>query len=834
MQYTITSPKTGKTQTVDEEMKYQLMEGLGYPDSAFRPVPVTAPLADTPRVQPTVRESTQAGLDAVSGAGKYVPPKKRSSVSVSDFASPLRVVDMLTKPIRDRVAADPTSPLAETVRDFFPATAKAVEERGSKLPLWAGVRDVATLPMRAGAEVVMNAADMFAGQPVIPGKMRAPTKAINDYGEAGFLPTAAAEATEDPTFLPTLALGAPTGLLKTAALGLGLGAGTYGTHVADRYQLEGQGFRDALANETGSQVAQDVMPLVLPLALKGAGTALKSDFNPLTWFGRNLGKAGKERAYELMTAAVKPPPALKGGSVHEGFTEGIRGSIEGKPILPMLIPEGTRSVKEIPENYLKLKAKHTAGIEPAMKALEDAGVRVDRNKVFEAARNAMVEEQAKGTKRAFTHTQQQKALGELFDRLYVHEDPILQRWASSLRAGLKGEHGFVPPKPVAYDVTSFNRVPRVTTRELTEAERAIMTPEEIAAFTAEEGANRVKALEGLSSQRRITPEQYGKLLESGTISPARHENLPFDLKAKLGPRPEKSIPGSYTQPLYEFPTGELKPLGHAFEYAPLGPRFGQNLKSNLYQEAYKNLDEPDLAIEEVARHAAAEIRRQLTEPSELTLESVLGAHRARKAAPSYKYESKLPSETFDPSDVERLFAGPGDGLTANEARALYKAEMQKVAPIYAMGDAMERAKHTLPNRFDESKFRHSFWDLFKGPSAARGYLQYEPGYIRGVHNYGEMTEPMARRAAAFLAGIDNLAQSSSKVKSAVGKSAKGLARLGAAAASAKAPLGVAGARAKYGADRDEEMDVGSLSAILQLASDVAKSDTTKTKSKKEK
>lgn len=599
---------------------------------------------------------------------------------------------------------------------------------------WTVTRDIATLPLRTvsgiGAALGEAGGQAFgSGTRPVPEAIPAALQAYMDAMQSpeasvaeargGRLSQAMGATANDPLTLPLMAVAPGRSLPGILGKGALMGGATYGTHVLDR-AAGGAGIGESFGGETGGQLVQDVLPTALPLAFRGAGAVL----SPIA---ENFGQRGVEHAYRMVRSMIKPASIAKGGQIAEGYeegmrgtipglvpgseaaldagaAEGLRGAVAGREIFPELVKRDTRNVPEIVENYNRLKAEIDAGFDPALAQLTTSGVRVPRVPILRAIDEGLQVQTAQG--KGWPLADRERALDFVKQQLFTHDDPAMVAFADQIeRARTRAlkmpnserAHAFASflPKPAAYQVLDLLPPP---------------------AKASTDPAARLAELEALIDGRRLTPAEHAARVAAA---------------AETG-TPVKSIP------LYELPSGELRPLNEATRFEPLMPRTAQNLKSNLFEEAFKRGSEQDRAKETAARIAGEQLKRYLTEPAAHTLEGfpntfsgVVRAHRAASAEqPIAGVTSKLERS---PSPYDYLGSAP----TAEQVAALgaFKAQLARSQPIYAMQEAMKRAE-TAKNRYAFSLLRAA-----SGPfDEFRAWAQENPGMARLAYDFGKKTQ----------------------------------------------------------------------------------------------
>lgn len=559
---------------------------------------------------------------------------------------------------------------------------------------WTITRDIATLPLRTVAGIGAAAGEL-AGQAVGSGSRPVPA-ALQAYMDAmqspeasvaeargGRLSQAMGATANDPLTLPLMAVAPGRSLPGILGKGALMGGATYGTHVLDR-AAGGAGIGESFGGETGGQLVQDVLPTALPLAFRGAGAVL----SPIA---ENFGQRGVEHAYRMVRSMIKPASIAKGGQIAEGYEEGMRGAVAGREIFPELVKRDTKNVPEIIENYQRLKAEIDAGFDPALAQLTTSGIRVPRVPILRAVDEGLRAQTAQG--KGWPLADRERALDFVKQQLFTHDDPAMVAFADQIARARAGAGKL--PKPAAYQVLD-------------------LLPPPVRAST--DPAARLAEIEASVAGARLTPEEYAARAASA---------------AETG-TPIKSIP------LYQLPGGELRPLEQATRFEPLMPRTAQNLKSNLFEEAFKRGSEQDRAKETAARIAGEQLKRYLTEPAAHTLEGfpntfsgVVRAHRAaRTEQPIAGVTSKIENA---PSPYDYLGSAP----TAEQVAALgaFKAQLARSQPIYAMQEAMERAE-TAKNRYAFSLLRAA-----SGPfDEFRAWAQENPGMARLAYDFGKKTQ----------------------------------------------------------------------------------------------
>lgn len=586
---------------------------------------------------------------------------------------------------------------------------------------WTVTRDIATLPLRTvsgiGAALGEAGGQAFgSGTRPVPEAIPAALQAYMDAmqspaasvaeAQGNLAARAAADVANDPLTLPLAAVAPGRSFPGIIGKGMGMGAATYGTHVLDR-SASGAGIGDALTGETKGQIAQDVAPTLIPLAFRTAG-ALAAPV------AENFGKRGVEHAYQMVRSMVKPPAAARGGQIASGYeegmrgtipglvpgseaaldagaAEGLRGAVAGREIFPELVKRDTRNVPEIVENYNRLKAEIDAGFDPALAQLTVSGIRVPRVPILRAVDEGLQQQTAQG--KGWPLADRERALEFVKGQLFTHDDPAMVAFADQIARAKAGAGKL--PKPAAYQVLDLLPPP---------------------AKASTDPAARLAELEALIDGKRLTPAEHAARVAEA---------------AKTGST-VKSIP------LYELPSGELRPLNEATRFDPLTPRVAQNIKSNMFEEAFKRSAEQDRAKETAARIAGEQLKRYLTEPAAHTVEgfpkTLVGVAQAARARTSEQPIAGVTSKIENvPSPYDIYSQAPTDEQVA--ALAAFKHQLAQAQPIYAMQEAMKRAD-VAKNRYAFSLLRSA-----AGPVGEfRAWAQENPGMARLAYDFGKRTQ----------------------------------------------------------------------------------------------
>jgi hypothetical protein len=312
-----------------------------------------------------------------------------------------------------RVTAGPgawdraVSALGGVAEDIFPSVVAQARSGGSApwagipglagspgLPAWAGIRDAATLIPRMAA-ASGTALGEYAGNPdaTILSALEQGANTLRDpvgATEAGIPGSTAARIgagmANDPTTLPMAFMPAGRGVLGAIAAGGKMGAGTYASHVLDRYGLGGQSLPDALTGETLGQAAQDVLPIIAPPMLRYIQQGVGEVVSPLLKY---MGKPGVEKARQIVTSIFKTAPQIKQGQTWEGLQKTLAGSINGEPIFPQIVTHETHNIPDVVKNYDALHASVNQGYDPTLDALGKEGIRVPARAIVDATENEL-------------------------------------------------------------------------------------------------------------------------------------------------------------------------------------------------------------------------------------------------------------------------------------------------------------------------------------------------------------------------------------------------------------------------------------------------------------
>jgi len=345
--------------------------------------------------------ASPGGDDLGSDWGKGAPVVRRSKAKTTPAPRPaLTAPDSTIQQTapgqfsgETRVTADPSAwdqfknSVGNVTRDIFPNVVQQAEN-GNAFPAWAGIRDAATIVPRIAA-ATGTALGEYAGNPdaTAASSLEQGANTLRDpirETEAATPNTLArigAGMANDPTTLPMAFMPAGRGVLGAMIAGGRMGAGTYGAHVLDRYGLEGQSAKDALTGETLGQAAQDILPIVLPPALRYGQKTAGEILSPLVKY---VGARGVEKARQMVTSMFKTAPQIKQGQTWEGLQSTLAGNVNGKPIFPQIVTEETHNVPDVVNNYKALFGKVKEGFDPTLDALEKEGVRIPARPIVNA------------------------------------------------------------------------------------------------------------------------------------------------------------------------------------------------------------------------------------------------------------------------------------------------------------------------------------------------------------------------------------------------------------------------------------------------------------------
>lgn len=666
-------------------------------------------------------------------------------------------------------AEQDNSPHKQTMRAIMPSSMAAAENDADFMRRAAtGARDALTLVPRITAGVGGAIADLAAGRgtgsaatAMLQG-MQDPSSLLDitpDNRVGQVIQTAATEAAKDPMTLPLAYFGIGNGLLNTVLRGGALGAATYGTHAADRYIA---GRDDVLSGETGGQLLADVLPAGAPVVTTVGAKVLPHI--PIVGAIPNMVKAaygamgepGKELAYKLATSIVKPLPAHSGGQVAEGFQSGLRDVIDlgagPEPIFPKLINQETHSVGDVYKNYLNLREQVDAGFNPAIAALDQAGVTVPPRAITEAVTEHMRKARvgsvpSAGEVGAMTKAEMDKAVGEVRDLVEKHHDNLpMQDITDAFRTGNPSEY----PIPHHYRLTGKGG--KIT----------ILTPQEYSAKLAK------GTIEAAQSRTDIQKEFVRQMREAGH---------PQDMIDNLFPH--SKVGG--VEPVYEFPVGtgegKLKPMERAFDYDPMTAGRAAQLKTSAQKEAYKRSAEQSLPREEALRKTGEELKAWLTDPykarayeaqrimnptqsSQYTPEQLMTALKTKQAL-----EARM--KAFGKS-AEELLGEPSTSKVA--AHAQYAKQLENAAPIYRLETALERADRVAANRDPLGLAKATVNWLTDPAKAFQASAQRDPAMARLIYDYANatggiknwLTQPGALKPIVDVNGVSGLLRSASR------------------------------------------------------------------------